>query len=44
MKKSEWKKQIDIEGEGERRGTPTPAEAQDTRASPSSLEIHLVRK
>ncbi len=28
----------------ERRWTPTRAKAQDTRASPNSLETHIVRK
>jgi len=40
------KKHRDMEGEGERRWTPTRAKVQDTWASPNSLEpgTHLVRK
>ena len=38
----EWHR--DMEGNRERRWTPTRAKAQDTRASPNSLETHLVRK
>ena len=43
MKKSGWNN-TEIWKARERQWTPTRAKAQDTRASPNSLETHLVRK